>query len=520
MIEIKKNGKSIILENELEEKKSLLEILREEKIEIFAYCGGRGTCGKCKVRVIEGELPITKEDELKFSYEELNSGYRLACKAFPKKDCVIAIEEEIQGYEILGANEGVKDPLSFVQKKSIKAVSIGIDIGTTTMALAAVVKGERQIITSTSLVNPLRGYGADVLSRMQASNGGKKEEMKEKLRESILEGIKGMLRKAKIPYKALKEVVIAGNTTMGHLLMGYSCESLGSFPFTPVNISFIEGSIEEILGGTGFFDGKATLLPGISAFVGADISAGLYLKEFHKKQEVNLLVDLGTNGEMAIGNCKGILTTSAAAGPAFEGGNITCGMGSVRGAISRVNIQGDKVLLTTIGDASPVGICGTGVIDTVCELRKNKYMDKTGLLIPEYFDRGYVLGKGGNGEEISFYQKDIREIQLAKAAIRAGIELLLKRYGIAYKEIHKVYLAGGFGFKLDVKKAGIMGLLPQELIEKVEAIGNSSLEGALKYIHSEHAREEMEQVVALCEEKHLATDEEFQGIYLESMYFQ
>lgn len=266
-------------------------------------------------------------------------------------------------------------------------------------------------------------------------------------------------------------------------------------------------------------DAQIILLPGISTYVGADISAGMLSCGFDKAEKPSLLIDLGTNGEMGVGCKDRIMVTSTAAGPAFEGGNISWGMGSVKGAICGVEIDGDKVKVNTIGDKPPIGLCGTGVIETVSELLKAELIDETGMLDEDYFDDGYPLAKTPDGDEIVFTQQDVREIQLAKSAVRAGVETLLLRYGIGYEDVDKVYLAGGFGYKINLDKAISIGLLPEELHDKIEAVGNSSLGGTVVYLTEEDAAERMERIIGASEEIGLSTDKDFNRFYTDYMFF-
>lgn len=306
---------------------------------------------------------------------------------------------------------------------------------------------------------------------------------------------------------------------MGHLLMGYDCDTLGVYPFTPVNIDFIEGSFQEILGND-LLDASTVLLPGISTYVGGDIVSGLLSLGFDSREQVCLLVDLGTNGEMALGNRDKIMVTSTAAGPAFEGGNISCGMGSVAGAICSVKIEDGTVSVKTIRDQAPVGLCGTGVVETVAELVKEEIVEDSGLLDEEYFEDGFPLAKDPEGKEIVFTQQDVREIQLAKAAVRGGVETLLVRYGISYDDVHKVYLAGGFGYKLDTEKAIAIGMFPEEFQGKIEAIGNSSLAGAVEYLTEQDSRERIGKILSVSTEINLSADKDFNEFYMDSMFFE
>ena len=343
---------------------------------------------------------------------------------------------------------------------------------------------------------------------------------------------------------------------MLHLLMGYSCEGLGVYPFKPVTLQLEQRNFREVFeeikaGDTepvkwqytrngpvkvqvnrdeksssellieGFSHAQVYLLPGNSTYVGADIMSGLYACEFFRKEEISVLIDLGTNGEMAIGNKDRILVTSTAAGPAFEGGNIKWGVGSIAGAISQVQIRDGKAEVHTIDNRPAVGICGTGVIETTAELVNKGLVDEAGVLEETYFENGFPLAKTINGEMITFTQKDVREIQLAKSAIRAGLETLLLRYGVTYEQIDKVYLAGGFGFFLDIQKAVEIGMLPKQLQEKTVAAGNTSLDGAISFLaHERQANEILPKIAELGEEIQLSTDPQFNDFYMKYMMFE
>lgn len=524
------------------EDESILDTLTKSG-EAFSFpCGGRGTCGKCKIQLLEGELPVSTEDEKFFSKEELEQGYRLACKAFPTENCVIRFcgdtEEE---FEVLGDVKAAMDSSGdadcvqssatgeCTEKQHIdgnqKPYCIAIDIGTTTLAVSLVESSTGNSVQVHTAINRQRRFGADVISRIQASCEGKGSQLQQSIREDLLEGIQTVMKQGNVAEEDLEMISIAGNTTMGHLLMGLSCETLGVYPFTPVDISMRKLEFAEVFG-EAVLHVPVLLLPGISTYVGADITAGMLTCGFAREEKVSLLIDLGTNGEMAIGNKDKILVTSTAAGPAFEGGNISCGVGSVAGAISDVvieesgNADGAGVTVTTIGDKAPVGLCGTGVIAMVAELLRNELVDETGLLDEDYFDDGFPIVKDVEGNELTFTQKDVREMQLAKAAVRAGLETLLLRYGTDYDGIDKVYIAGGFGYKLDLQKAAAIGLLPEELLSKVEAVGNSSLAGAKEAVLGADAMEEMKHICYVSEEVNLSSDKDFNEFYMEAMMFE
>ena len=493
-----------------------MEAFIENGIYISALCGGRGKCGKCGIRILEGEINETDSDRQVFSQEELENGCRLSCTASPKTDVkLILLSEDESGFEILSEYRNESSP---EHKENANGYGIAVDVGTTTLAGMLISLSDGKCIASTTAINRQRAYGADVISRILASNQGKGGELQNSIRSDLQQLVRTLLIKSSIDSNSVKKVCISGNTTMGHLLMGYSCETLGVVPFTPVNINTVTESFEEIIGG-GILDCPATILPGISTFVGGDIVSGLLACGFDRSSKISLLVDLGTNGEMALGNRDRIMVTSAAAGPAFEGGNISCGTGSIQGAICNVDILEGKPHLKTIGDKSPVGICGTGVIETVSEFLKEEIIDETGLLDDEYVDSGYLLASSDDGREIRFTQKDVREIQLAKSAIRAGIETIILRYGISYDDIDSVYLAGGFGYRVDTEKAAAIGLLPGKLLPKIIPAGNTSLKGALEYLMTDHGADRLAYMISRSEETGLSTDKSFNELYIQHMLF-
>lgn len=496
---------------------SLMEILQEQGIFLPAVCAGRGTCGKCGIQVLEGNIAASEQDEKFFSEEQLQAGFRLACKAYPEDDCVISVglhkEEE---FAVLADDEQTAGKAAKSSAKAGGRYGIAVDIGTTTIAMQLINLETREAEDVFTTINRQRAYGADVISRIEASNGGKKEALRKSIQTDLLQGIKSLTENGNIK---VEKMVIGANTTMVHLLMGYSCETLGVFPFTPVNIDTIHTTYAELFQQNGM-SFEIVIFPGISTYVGGDIVAGLYALDFDRREKVSVLVDLGTNGEMAIGNKDRILTTSTAAGPAFEGGNITFGTGSVPGAICKVELKDGHAVTGTIQDAKPVGICGTGVIDAVYELVKAELVDETGLMEEDYFDDGFPLTASGEETEIAFFQKDVREIQLAKSAVRAGLETLILNFGASYDDIDAIYIAGGFGYKMDIVKAVGIGLLPKECQEKIEAVGNSCLKGARTYLLSGDSTERVNYILGCSSEVQLSNDKHFNEFYMDYMYFE
>lgn len=510
------------------QQKNLLEMLQEKNEYISAPCNGNGICGKCIVRYKSGATEPTKQDREFLSEKQLEQGYRLACQSYPTEEYKVEIPELEETIEVLSqwenqrTEEILKNTAEGTAEKTENALyGICIDIGTTTLA-ALLVNLETEADCQTAVsVNHQRTYGSDVLSRISASNGGKKWEIQRCIRQDLQKLIRELLQKEKITEQQIQRIVIAGNTTMCHLLRGFSCETLGVAPFLPVDLSWMEGSAADFLG-MKELDTKVVILPGISAFVGADIMAGIAKMNMHRSEGYHLLLDIGTNGEMVLGNCRHMYVTSTSAGPAFEGGNISCGMASIPGVISHVFMEetgkaGFQVIGETDGEnkkQQAIGICGTGMIDLVYELREHQMIDEHGTYSDLYFDTGYELA-----EKVKFTQNDIRELQMAKAAIRAGVDILVKKAGITFDEVDDCYLAGGFGTKIDIKKAAGIGLIPKELEMKTIPAGNTVLAGTKEVLLSRISKEELEKIQTMADVINLAEENDFEELYLSYMDF-
>lgn len=506
-----------------EEGQNILSALTCQKPGFSAPCGGNGICGKCRICLMDGFLAVSSQDKIIFTQNELEEGYRLACTAFPTSNCAVRLcmdkEEKIEVVTDNSRESEWKKDLRCSTKMAGDEYGIAVDLGTTTIAMQLIQKENKEVIGTHTALNPQRSSGADVLSRIQASCAGKKEVLQLQVRNALKDGIKILAQNCGITLDKIREIVIAANTTMVHLLMGYPCDSLGVAPFIPHSVE------AALLDGKSIFPDmdegcKVKIVPGISAFVGGDIVAGLYACGMMHSECVNLFLDLGTNGEMVLGNRENILVTSAAAGPAFEGGNISCGIGSIKGAISKVKLTDHhRAVVETIGKKPPIGICGTGVIEAISEMVQNGLIDKTGLLEKQYFDSGFFLAENEQHRPVVLTQRDIREIQMAKAAIRAGIEVLMSKYGADCERIDTVYLAGGFGYYADVEKMALIGMIPDALKEKTIAVGNTSLLGARSLLFEEADWNQLEIIRSRAEEISLALDHEFQMQYMKHINF-
>lgn len=481
-------------------------------------CGGKGMCGKCRVRVVRGRLPVTPEDKRIFSEAQLAQGWRLACKAVTREavEIVVPVQEQ-QGFSALAAEAADEGALSLAADHDY---GLAVDIGTTTLAAALVDCTDGKILATATAVNSQRSFGADVVSRIGAACHGKGKALQKAVRRDLTRLMKQLLKDHPGTAARCRQMAIAANTTMLHLLMGWPCDGLGDWPFHPVSLGGKTYRAQEVLGPQSpLADATVTLLPGMSTYVGADITAGIWQCGLASSDDVSLFVDLGTNGEMVLGNKDQRFIASAPAGPALEGGKLTWGTGSVPGAICGVRIERGRAKVRTIDHTVPVGICGTGILEAMAGLVREGLVDETGKLVEPYFHKGFPLASTLDYQRITLSQQDIREIQMAKSAIRAGIESLIEHSGISRQRVHQVFLAGGFGYYLDPQKAAVIGLLPADLAERTTAVGNTSLKGAIGLLTGAVTLEELQAIAAGVEEIVLGNDEAFQRLYIDYLNF-
>lgn len=425
---------------------SLLLLCEKAGIPLAAPCGGKGICGGCRVYFEKGApLPQPRERKI-LSAEELRQGVRLGCVTQLSEDCVILIKEGktdvISGkFDITWAQDAQITDKGCNQ--SGQSCFIVADIGTTTVILEKRNKSDGSVMDVYKAVNTQRKLGADVMTRMEASISGRKEELKELIGRQLSEGITYLNQKG----EQADLLVIAANTTMVHLLMGLNVKKLAKAPFEPEMIHEAEWEVDGI---------KTYIMPGFSAFVGGDIAAGLYALNYLEEKEPafppgtgwKLFLDLGTNAEMVLYRDKQGFATAAAAGPAFDG-------------------------------AAGTGFFGSDVVALLAKLYREGIVDETGTLDDAHFETGVSLSLPEGTLTLS--QEQIRQLQLAKAAVRCGIDVLLKKAGIRREEIERVYLAGGFGYYLNPEDAAEIGLLPEDLAKKAVACGNTALLGAAVY---------------------------------------
>ncbi|GAA0177813.1 ASKHA domain-containing protein [Clostridium sediminicola] len=574
---------------EVDSNMNLLSNLLKNDIKMESPCGGKGICGKCKIKILSGSSLPSQQDNKFFTEEELKLGYRLACTCFPSEDITIQLDKNYsESYEILTTEKiqeindndfrimihevPIKDDLlektnnitsyidnylgskfqyslsslnkiSNLLKKDINTISslfvktsrkkvidisdktiysygVSIDIGTTTLALSLINMTNGKIINNYSIINPQQKFGYDVISRIQYAS--EHEQNLNFISDTIIttldDSIRKLLTLSKVDRDYLDCVAIAGNTTMIQLLLSLDSFSISVSPFTMVTDCTMALTYREVFNNK-YIDAEVFLLPAVAAYVGGDITSGIYTTEMYKDDKISILLDIGTNGEMVIGNKDSLMCAATAAGPAFEGAKIKHGIGGVKGAISAVSLSNKTI--ETIGDKAPIGICGTGVVDIVSEFIDNEIIDETGYLEPEYLDENeeFFIAKDSKGNNISFTQNDVREIQLAKSAILSGIEVLVESYGIDYSQVDKIYLAGGFGTKLHMNQAINIGLIPKELKEKIIPIGNSSLDGAIKFLLNKNAFTHLNNIIQKTNYIELSLNPDFNNKFVENMIF-
>lgn len=505
---------------------SLTIYLANQGISLSAPCGGRGVCQKCRVQVTDGQF-LSRVSGKVLSPDD--DGYILACQAIcPSEGASIALPETTgSGLTAMPALEAGGNGTADHRIDAIPD-GIALDLGTTTLAAARVDRETGKILSTVSCLNPQQSFGADVISRIDACRSGQLTAMQSCLLDAVRRLIGQLFPDTET---ALCDLTAAGNTTMLHLFCGISPESMGTYPFTPVftDAKTMSGTDLDLPVRT------VTVLPSVSAFIGGDITAGMFFCGFGSSPVPLLLLDIGTNGEMVLdtGAVLGnrLIAASTAAGPALEGANISCGLGGVAGAVSRVRMEKNTLVYQTIGDAPARGICGCGLIDLCACLLSRTIVDETGYLEndPYVLTGSHQTAHGSfpeNATSVCLTQKDIRELQLAKSALRAGLEALLHSAGMQVRSFTekggKVCIAGGLGYYLDPVNAAGIGLLPPEFLaapDTVTAVGNTSLAGAVQVLTDPSALDRMSVLAKQCTCIELNRSQVFNDGFIEHMLF-
>lgn len=513
------------------------ELLLRNGIYIDQPCGGTGLCGKCRV-ILSGTIPEPTSKEKKiFSEEELSSGFRLACQTKASGGMKVTIPaQDSQSIKVLDTFENSNN--TDTARCGDNGSGIAVDIGTTTIVAYLVDLGTGMTLAASSAINPQTSFGADVISRISyiGNDPEKLSELQRAVTKQINSLIKEVFSKTGRKLSAKDRMAVAGNTTMEHIFAGVSPESIGRSPFQPQFYDSLEFEASE-LGINAEKGVKVKLLPNIHGFVGGDIVSGIIYTGIHKSEELSLLVDIGTNNEMVLGNSDFMLCCSAAAGPALEGAKIKMGMRAAPGAIDSVKKNGSGMSITTIGDMPPIGICGSGLVDAISELLKIGVITESGRFadkeeLEEHLSNRYKGKKGkdlsfilaeegqyGSNPEVGITQKDIREIQLAKGAIAAGAQILLDVAGKKLDDIKNVYLAGAFGNYIDIENAVRLSILPDVARERIHPIGNSAGAGACLMLKDPSLWDTAARIIKRAEHIELASHKDFQEIFIGNMSF-
>jgi uncharacterized 2Fe-2S/4Fe-4S cluster protein (DUF4445 family) len=479
---------------EAREGETVLSVLIRQGVTVSAPCGGRGLCGKCGVTLVEGAVGGIVPD----------SGGRFpACRALIRED--IAISIDAAGELVNETTAGRKPPGT---AKKVPRLGAAVDIGTTTISAECIDLDTGESLGLVSRINDQQVFGADVMNRINAAQNGKTGEL-----FALVNKQTGRLLRFFAEQYGLSDRVekcaVTGNTTMLHLFANINPSGMGAVPFTPVFLEQREYRGEEL----SLPAAELTLLPGISAFVGSDITSGLAFLDILEKKDKSLFIDIGTNGEMALWSGGKLRCCSTAAGPAFEGAEISCGIGGIPGAVNRVALENGKIVCDTIGGIPPRGICGAGLVDALALMLETEVIDETGAMAEEY-GGVFPLTDG-----VSLGGRDVRQYQLAKSAIASGIELLCKSAGENPDGLDTIYIAGGFGFFINLENAVKTKLLPESFLGKTAVCGNLSLKGAVKSLVSTDFASRCRGIIAQCEILELASERGFTEAFAENMYF-
>lgn len=582
---------------EFEENKSLMDILIKENIFIDNSCNGKGVCGKCKIKLVSGELGDLSETEKKLLKEqEIKDNIRLSCLVKPKEDITIQLLQKERKHKVLSSghmpkfefNPSIHKELIKVEKPTLenqrpledeilrqidvkkldwkllknisnedeiitavfndeeliclekgdtrdKIYGVAIDIGTTTVVTSLIDINTGEEICVESMINAQKTYGLDVLTRITYEMENRENGI-ENLQKSIVSSINEMISKmcetSKINLENIYEIAIAANCTMMHMLLGIDAKPIGKSPFAPVFVQ-AKDILARDIGLVACNEARLYCLPSVSAYIGADIVAGAYVCQLEKAQDNVLFIDIGTNGEIVLSNKGKLLSCSCAAGPALEGMNISCGMRAANGAIEDIYINEKENEIKVIGDESPVGICGSGILAVVKELIRTGIVKDNGAFIKlDSIDEGdYRLNKlqlndkkrefilVDGQKQLLITQGDIRQVQLAKGAILSGFYALLKKANIDMSDLEKVMIAGQFGAHVSADSLVGTGILPKEVKDKIVYVGNSSKTGAYMALMSSSAKEDMELLAGKMDYMELGASEGYERLFSKCLKF-
>ncbi len=575
-------------------------------IAIDSTCGGYGTCKKCKVRIVSGEVPVGEVDPRAFTGVELAEGWRLACRSHARGDLVVEVpplqtrpkaalagvgrhvilrpsvqkrhlvleeptleDQRSDLQRVLDAIDDLEPVASLEMLRSLGGIlrssgfdvtavvvdeelldvepgdttdrrfAIAFDLGTTTVVATLLDLDSGQPVAVRSMLNRQQPFGADVITRISATmmDSTALATLRERAHETMAELTREVCEEASVDAGEVYEITVCGNVTMMSLALGIDPEPLSMAPFV-VTTHTLPSVRARDFGVEIHPRAPAFVFPSLGAYVGGDIVAGLLATGLTRDRRLRLFIDVGTNSEIALGSSERVLATAAPAGPAFEAAQIKCGMRAADGAIEGLRVNGDSLALQVIGDVEPVGLCGSGLVDAVAELVHSGLLDHSGRFVPveEAFERSpelasrfavigqervFVLHWRGSdpAESVFLSQRDVRELQFAKASIATGWQILLRDLGVEGDEIAQVLLAGSFGAYLTPLSAVRIGLVPKLALPRIVSAGNVAGEGAKIAALSARERAEAHAILREVEYVELSGRADFNDLFIDQLSF-
>jgi len=515
---------------------SLLSHASGAGVPLLSPCGGEGRCGKCRVAV-RGDTR-GGDDPGTLSPADLSAGIRLACRCFPMDGEVSAtvlpesrparLSAYLDGSDLAGDG-----PFLPLQRPTAgrKPLGVALDLGTRTLAGALVDLCDGSILSRASADNPQMACGEDLVSRLafaEGTPGGF-----EMLRERLFAGVDALvttLLAAGAPGGEVTDVVAAGNTVLSHVLHGLSPSPIRRPPYAPVRKEYPVAA-GSALGSAAAPDASWRIFPSLGGSVGGDVVADILASGMHREEEISLLFDVGTNGEVALGNRDWRIACSSSAGPAFEGGEVGCGMRAHPGAVESVRIdrETEEVGWTVIGGGPPAGLCGSGILDLAAELFRAGFVDRAGRFTPggrsrrRDTDRGKAFvvvpaDRSATGHDVLFCEPDLKNLLRTKAALCAAAEALLKAVGLSREAVSRVYIAGGFGNFIDLRSALTIGLFPPFPLQRFVPLGNASLAGVIGALRNRRRWREALALAPATVYHDLSTDPAFTDLYQRGLF--
>ncbi len=484
--------------------RTVLDCARQLSLDIVSTCGGAGTCGQCKIVIQKGRVSdITPEEKALLSPKEIENGCRLACRVKPLSHIEIRLLPESMTAPMRTQVEGmaisVTPDLDLTQYSIVRPIGLAVDLGTTKIACYLLDLASGNLLAAGGIMNPLIAYGDDLIARLdRARVPDQGKTMQTHLVKAINLSAKDLCTRAGMRTGDIVEMVVAGNTAMHHLFAGLRVDSLLTVPYTPEVVAPLDIKAAD-LDLNMAPKTHVHLLPNIAGYVGGDHVAMILSTGISTSDKTILALDIGTNTEVCLVNRGNMVSVSCASGPAFEGGGTRQGMRGADGAIEHIRIDKEQVIYHTIGNGPPRGICGSGMLDALAQLYTagiidsgGKFLDHPRIKVRNRIKEFILAEKRDTSleEPVSITQRDIRALQLAKGAIQAGIEILMKDRGITRFQIDEVVIAGAFGTYIDVTSAITIGMLPSLPLDQFTQVGNAAGAGAKMALISRKKRDQ------------------------------